>query len=85
MTRLFTHEPITVRVNDTGRPLSFVWLERKYLIERIIQRWEVDTDWWEVTGRIWRQYTALITTCGVLCVIYWDMVTEQWMVEKVYD
>lgn len=85
MTRLFSYQPITVKINERGRPLSFVWHGATHAVERIIQRWEVDTDWWEVTGRIWREYTALVTTGGVLCVIYRDMVTEQWMIEKVYD
>lgn len=85
MTRLFLDQYITVKVNDVGKPLSFVWHGEKYTVERVIQRWEVDTGWWETSGRIWRAYFALITVNQMLCVIYHDLELNEWRMNRLYD
>jgi hypothetical protein len=86
MTRLWRQgAPIDVVVNDQARPLRFVWSGKPHVISRIIQQWEVDSDWWEATGRIWRAYYAAVTEDGLLCVLYQDLPTGAWFVSKLYD
>ncbi len=86
MSRLWPQgEPIRMQCDAHGRPLRFVWRERTYLLAQIQQRWQVDTDWWCEEGRIWRDYVAVTTTGGLLCVIYQDLLTEQWFLSKLYD
>lgn len=86
MTRLWRHGvPLTVVVNEQARPLRLVWEDHAHVITRIIQQWEVDTDWWEATGRIWRAYYAAITEDGLLCVFYMDLLSGAWYLNKLYD
>ena len=86
MSRLWpTGEPISIQTDDSGRPLRFTWRSRTYPLVQIQQRWQVDTDWWSGEGRLWRDYLAVTTTTGLLCVIYQDLLTEEWFLSKLYD
>lgn len=86
MSRLWPEgEPITVQTDAAGRPLRFSWQQRVHPLLKIQQRWQVDTDWWSEEGRIWRSYLAVTTTTGLLCVIYQDLLTDDWFLSKIYD
>ncbi len=86
MSRLWPQgEPIQVQTDAVGRPLRFVWRQRTYRLAQLQQRWQVDTDWWSEAGRIWRDYVAVTTTDGLLCVLYQDLLTEDWFLSKLYD
>ena len=86
MTRLWLQgEPLRVVVNAQARPLRFIWAGQSHTISRIIKQWEVDTDWWETTGRIWRAYYAACTEQGLLCVFYRDLLNGEWYLSKLYD
>lgn len=78
-------EPVEGWVNGEGRLVRFRWQGRIYPIERVQQQWEVDTDWWEEGGRVWRLYLAVTTVQGVLCVLYQDRLDEAWYLSKLYD
>ncbi|MBK8046002.1 MAG: hypothetical protein IPK16_02040 [Anaerolineales bacterium] len=54
------------------------------LLARIVQHWEINTDWW-TSAPAHREYFAAITTSGMLCVVYEDKIRGGWWVEKVYD
>ena len=86
MTRLWPEgQPIQVWSGPDGRPRRFTWHQHHYRVATIQQRWQVDTDWWETGGRIWRDYLALETREGLLCVIYQDLLAETWYMSKAYD
>jgi hypothetical protein len=86
MTQLWpTGQPITMTVDNDGAPIHFVWQEQRHLVHQVIQRWELDLEWWRMEGRIWRDYLALITADNLLCVIYYDRLGEQWLLVRVYD
>ena len=86
MTRLFSEaETIQPRLDQLGRPSSFTWATRIHTIDHVIQRWEVDTEWWSELGRVNREYFAVTTREGMLCVLYFDHLDEQWRLEKIYD
>jgi len=86
MSRLWPEgEPIVVQVDEQGRPLRFVWRTRLHQLVQVQQHWQVDTDWWSDDGRVWREYLAVTTTTGLLCVIYQDLLTESWFLAKIYD
>ena len=86
MTRLWPEgEPIRVEADATGRPLHFTWQGRNHRVQQIRQRWQIDTDWWSDDGRVWRDCLALTTATGLLCVIYQDLLTEQWYLTRLYD
>lgn len=87
MTQLFTPaQLIEVKFSTISQqPNAFVWHGITHWIEQIVQRWEIDTDWWAVEGRIWRQYFAVSTNSKLFCVIYQDKETEKWFVSRLYD
>lgn len=76
---------IQVETNQLGQPLSFVWRGRRHRVQHIRQQWRVDTDWWDPRGHAVREYIALTTSHGLLCVLYCDLETGEWMLSKVYD
>ena len=86
MTQLWpAGQAITVAVDQRGEPTYFVWQEQRHSIRRIVQRWQVDAEWWRAEGRVWRDYVALITGDNLFCVIYYDRLCEEWRLARLYD
>ncbi len=86
MTRLWK-DGILIQVEKDahGHVQSFEWNGRKRAVEKVRQRWQVDSDWWTEQGRVHRDYYAMTTTDGLLCVLYLDFQDERWYVSKLYD
>jgi len=86
MTRLFSEdETIQPKLDPRGYPASFIWQGRIQNVDRVIQHWQVDTEWWSEMGQVNREYFAVTTREGILCVLYRDYLDEQWHLERVYD
>ena len=86
MARLWPEgEPVGVQCNGEDLPVAFTWRGRGHRLAQIVQRWRVDADWWSVEGRVHRDYWAVTTTSGLLCVLYRDLDKESWFLAKVYD
>jgi Family of unknown function (DUF6504) len=90
MTRLWADdEPVIVTLDAAGLPAAFGWHGRTHTVERIIDLWRIDTDWWSDAGVVSRQYVQLITRGGLLCEIYHDLSPGEeagvWMMARVYD
>jgi hypothetical protein len=86
MTRLWpAGTPLQVITTEQGRPLRLIWQQHTHTIAAIVQEWEVDTDWWEPSGRSWCLYYATLTEDGLLCVFYQDLVDGAWYLSKLYD
>ena len=77
--------PILAQTDDAGRPVLFVLNEQRFRLLRIEQHWEVDTDWRSDDGRVWRRYVAATTLEGDLIVLFYDVLREDWFLEKLYD
>ncbi len=78
-------EWIQVELGKDGWPARFTWNGRVYGVHKIRQRWQVDGDWWSEEGHIWREYVALTTTDGLLCVIYFNLLDQNWYLSRLYD
>jgi hypothetical protein len=86
MTRLWADGMlVSVEQDWPGQVLPFEWNGRRHAVDKIRQRWQVDADWWTEQGRVHRDYYAVTTTDGLLCVLYFDFQDEQWYVSKLYD
>lgn len=84
MTRLWPRgEPIAVRSDAAASPQTFTWDGRTHRVQRIAKRWRVDQSWWR--RRVWREYFKLTTQTGLLVVIYRDLLTGQWYLQRLYD
>jgi hypothetical protein len=84
MTHLWSKgEPITVTSDALQTPCVFTWQGRTHNVQAVAKRWRVDVDWWR--GRIWREYFKLTTDTGLLVVIYRDILTGSWYLQRLYD
>lgn len=86
MTRLWAEGRfVEVEANEHGQPLSFVWRGRRHRVQHVRQQWRVSIDWWDPRGQAERDYIAVTTSHGLLCVLYLDFENECWVLSKVYD
>ena len=78
--------PIRVEAVDAqGVPASFGWQGQTHAVERLVQRWEVETDWWAEEGETRRLFVTLITKTGMLCVLFCDLAVGEWRISRLYD
>jgi hypothetical protein len=83
MTRLWgSGAAIRVTLQE-GKPARFVWESRTHPVQAITNHWRVDMGWWRL--RLWRHYYKAITSTGLLVVIYHDLISDQWWLQRVYD
>ncbi len=75
--------PLTVRFEADWTPRQFIWQDRAHPVQAVINRWRVDQAWWG--RRIWREYFKLTTRTGLLVIIYRDLLTGQWYLQRLYD
>ena len=84
MTRFWPHGvPITVMTNDHATPLAVTWDGARHLVDIVERRWRDDLLWWRT--RIWREYFVLRTQSGLLIMIYHDIVSDTWRLQRLYD
>lgn len=74
---------IQVQTDALWTPLHFAWRGQAHPVQHIARRWRVDEAWWR--GRVWREYFKLTTTTGLLAVIYHDLTTGEWYLQRLYD
>lgn len=72
-------------VDTQGVPVSFGWQGQAHAVERLVKRWEVETDWWSEEGESRRLFVTVITRTGMLCVLFFDFVTSEWRMSRLYD
>ncbi|MFN8469474.1 MAG: hypothetical protein U0X20_28225 [Caldilineaceae bacterium] len=86
----------TAAIHAAARPLKDVACHilhtigrrptRFTLLVRAPQHWQVDTDWWHPDGGVHREYWAVTTSGGLLCVVYKELGGEGgWLLAKMYD
>jgi hypothetical protein len=76
-------EPIAVVSDAAQTPRAFTWQGQAHRVQGIAKRWRVDIDWWR--GRVWREYFKLTTHTGLLVVLYRDVLTGRWYLQRLYD
>lgn len=76
-------QPISILAGLAGIPEGFVWQGQAHPVAGIAGRWRVDTAWWE--GRVWRDYLRLYTRTGLLVLLYHDLLTDTWYLQRLYD
>ena len=86
MTRLWADGASITPHGDAQHHLrAFTWHGRTHTIQRVHQQWQVAGDWWSEAGEVSRDYVAVTTTAGLLCVLYYDHDEQRWYLAKVYD
>lgn len=74
--------PIDVEASD-GQPRAFRWRQRRRSVQAVVEQWVIHDEWWR--AEIWRHYFQVETGDGLLCVLYCDLLTGGWLLERVYD
>jgi uncharacterized membrane protein (DUF2068 family) len=74
---------IDVTVDALAAPATFTLRGRRHRVARIVERWRVDEGWWQ--RRAWREYFQLITGSGLLLLIFHDVRSGQWYLQRLYD
>ncbi len=87
MSRLWTAEPsdlgAAVQVRTQAElPSAIRWRDVWYPIRHIALSWQLDVCWWR--ARIYRDYYKVVAG-GMALVIYHDLLTDAWAVQRVYD
>ena len=85
MTRLWPKgASIVVAENASAAPDRVTWQGQTHQVAEIAKHWRVDADWWR--GRpVARDYYKLTTTTGLLLIVYRDLETSAWHLQRLYD
>lgn len=76
-------EAITVKSDALATPLVFTWQGQAHPIQAIAKRWRVDQGWWR--KRVWREYFKVTTQTGLLVIIFREVQTGAWYLQRLYD
>ncbi|MEZ4767206.1 MAG: hypothetical protein R2844_02125 [Caldilineales bacterium] len=77
-------EGMPIDVETAGEdPAAFRWQGGRQRVRSINEQWVVHDEWWR--DEIWRRYLQIETADALLCVIYHDLLTDAWFLERLYD
>ena len=84
MTRLWP-DGLLLRVDEdgAGAPQRIRWEGQQHSVVNITRRWRVRSDWWREA--VWRDYFKLITHSGLLLIIFHDLRSDEWYLQRLYD
>ena len=74
---------VEVQASDES-PLGFRWNRRRHRVLDVSARWRIHTDWW-TESEVWRDYWEVTTDTGLLCILFRDLLTEGWFLERVLE
>ena len=81
MTKRYQRELINVTTSEAGHPTAFRWRKGDHAIAEIIDRWILQTLWWEEEIR--RTYYQVITSKFGIYSLYTD--GEAWYLDTAID
>lgn len=85
MTRLWSKgTPIVVFQNGSDSPERLLWGGQTHPVAEIAKQWRVNVDWWRGEP-VARDYYKLTTTSGLLLIIYCDLHSGAWYLQRLYD
>jgi hypothetical protein len=76
-------QPIDVLEEEPGIPLAFTWAGQTHQITAVANTWIIDDGWWQ--ERVWRRYFKVQTKSGLLVIIYCDLLSHAWYLQRLYD
>ncbi|MCY4072375.1 MAG: hypothetical protein OXG60_13850 [Chloroflexi bacterium] len=83
MTRLYKDaRTLDVQTRD-AIPIAIQWRQAWHPIQHITLSWQMDVNWWH--ERIYRDYYKVLTQKGLVLVIYHDLLTDLWAIQRIYD
>ncbi len=85
MTRLWVEAELIDVWGRDETPRGFKWNRTPHRVLEVCNIWRVHTLRWEPNEMVWREYLKVLTNTGLLCLIYRDMLTGRWYLQRVYD
>ncbi len=76
--RLDAPHDIRVKMDDAGRPVRLARARRVLAVERIIESWRIDDEWWRTP--ISRRYFTVVLEDGAHLTLYRDLIAKRWYV-----
>lgn len=74
--------PITIAWRPLTRvPKAFQWHDRRWRVERVLQRWSIDTGWWSDEVRVDRRYLRVVAE-GRVFDLFFDRLLRRWFLER---
>ena len=75
-------EPVAVVWDERQRrPAAFIWRGRRHRISRIVERWVVETGWWNDETHVSRSYSR-VEADGRLFDLCYDRLAKAWSLER---
>ena len=74
--------PIKVHEGKNNSPAGFAYNRKAVKVRRVDQQWRVREGWWR--DEVVREYFQLETSRFV-CMIYLDMLSGGWYLQRIYD
>ena len=80
----FFNPAILIKVNEweNRTPKEFAYNRKFVKVRRIDRQWRIREGWWR--DEVVREYFQLETSCFV-CMIYRDMLSGDWYLQRIYD
>ncbi len=72
--------PVCVALDDSGIPVAVTEEGERRAVATINEVWRVDDEWWR--QRIARRYTDMVLEGGAHVVVYQDLITGNWFIQK---
>ncbi len=72
--------PVLVTVDQGGMPCALIWRERIREVTLIYETWRARTSWWRYP--VERDYFRLETSDGQVRVVFRDLGTDRWLLER---
>jgi hypothetical protein len=69
---------------ERARPCSFVWKQKRYVVDALVQQWSVDCLWWDRPRARSRRCFRVIARGGVYDLAY-DRIGARWLLVGVVD
>ncbi len=83
MTKFFNPAiPIRVQESSNGYPIAFTYNRKPARVRQINRQWRIREGWWRDEAA--REYFQLETSRFV-CMVYRDMITADWYLQRIYD
>lgn len=82
MSLLLVVRPLTVKCRAGGLPHIVYWRGRRQSVVVVLNRWRVDTHWWDEPVSF--DYFKLLLEDGTLLLLVHDSAADIWVVRRIY-
>lgn len=79
---MFWPQGVLIRVSGQP-PRTFTWQGQPHAVSAIVEQWRVEVGWWGEPQR--RDYYRLITRDGWLVLLFHDLLSGGWYLQRLYD